>query len=162
MQAIKLRYEAEHTFCAPAHAVAAVFHDLPSLARCTADVESFECLDAVTARWTLATQRDLGIVFQPRYCLRYSWETPRTLCWRTLPEDSATVAIDARVQFVDLSACRSRVCITEQVEFSLPVSLITAKIVKVMAHRQMLADMKEFLQRIDVIVVAQTMAEASR
>ncbi|MBN8739119.1 MAG: hypothetical protein BGP24_09875 [Lysobacterales bacterium 69-70] len=159
MQAIEYRYATERTMPVPAEAIARAFHDLRLMARCTSDVETFECGDDDTARWTLTTQRDLGIVFQPRYGVRYIWETPRTLSWRTMAQESDTVALDARVQFIDLSPTHSRVCISEHVQFSLPVSFITAKLVRVMAARQTLADMNGFLERMEAAVVTQTMAQ---
>ena len=148
MQAIKFRYAVAHAFDAPAEAVAGFFGDPMALAQCTPHVVSACPVDARTVDYVLETQRDLGLVFTPRYRLQYAFETPRTLLWRSVPSAEGNVEIEARVQFIEqpLQATNvTQVAVEERVSFPLPVTLITAKIVEVIARRQSANDMSQLL-----------------
>lgn len=149
MQAIKFRYETEHKFQSPISEVVEFFRDLENLAYCTADLESFRLIDEHTAHWTLKTKREMGLVLQPIYQLVYEWESPKTLCWKTVGCADGNTEINARLQFTAASATTTRVSISEAVEFMLPVSMITAKIVRVIASRETVADTQKFLRRMD-------------
>lgn len=70
------------------HDFVAFFHDVAALARLTPHLAAFDRIDAATVGFTLDTHRDLGLEFTPRYRLHYTWETPRTLTWCTVPVDA--------------------------------------------------------------------------
>lgn len=160
MQAIKVRYEAAQAFAVPVHQVAAFFHDVATLARLTPHLAAFERLDAATVDFTLETQRDLGLEFTPRYRLHYSWETPRTLTWRTVPVEGGNVEVAARLQFIERSGATCEVRVDESIAFSLPITFITAKIVQVIAKRESTRDMHTLLERVQSAVATHRVAEA--
>ncbi|AVP97217.1 hypothetical protein C7S18_08415 [Ahniella affigens] len=154
MQAIKFQYEVEHVFPHAVEHVVAVFQDLLVIARCTPKVAAYERISAQTLDFTLQTQRELGLEITPRYRLQYSFETPRTLTWQSVPGPERNVEVDARVQFAALDATKTRVTVSERIRFDLNISLITAKIVQVIAKRESSQDMLALLRNLQQEVSA--------
>lgn len=150
MQPIEFEYVATTRFAGGKDSVAALFSDVDNLIGCTSGLESCLRVDRSIYAWTLAEKRELGLVFQPKYTLVYMWEGDDRLRWSTAGHEAeSNMRISACIDFIDDAPGSCLVRVQESVSFELPVSFITAKIVKAIARREAETDMKGLLDRLN-------------
>lgn len=130
MQEIELAYEVEHTIKAPLMEVFAFFSDIHNYHNCTADVVYFEVKDERTSKWQLETKEELGLQVTPEYTLRYDFQPENAVSWQSI---DGNVHIDATLRLSPIDNYITRVVVREEVAFTLPVSVIMAKIIKTVA-----------------------------
>jgi hypothetical protein len=150
MQSIEFEYAVTFGFAGGKDSVVALFSDVENLIGCTSELESCVRVGHSTYAWTLAEKRELGLVFQPKYTLEYIWEGDDRLRWSTVGyEAESNIQISACIDFVEDAPGSCRVHVQESISFDLPISFITAKIVKAIARREAESDMKGLLDRLN-------------
>ncbi|MFZ5635599.1 MAG: hypothetical protein ACOY82_03330 [Pseudomonadota bacterium] len=153
MQPIEFSYDVEHRFDATKEEVGSHFRDVENIARCTSDVETCIRVGEGTYAWTLVEKRELGLSFQPKYVMNYVWEAADRLHWTTLGfEDKSNTSIFGTVAFIADTDESCIVRVSERIAFDLPISLITAKIVKAIARRESLSEMRSVLSRMNSLL----------
>jgi len=149
MQSIEFEYLTTWRFPSDCESVVAYFSDVGNLMRCTSDLESCVRVGDSTYAWTLVEKRELGLVLHPKYVLDYVWENNRRLRWSTAGhENESNLRISACIDFTPDGADACSVRVRESVAFQLPISFITAKIVRVIASREAEAEMQGMLERL--------------
>jgi len=151
MQSIDFEYMAASKFPFDCELVAAFFADVDNLIRCTSDLESCVRVGDSSYAWTLVEKRELGLVLHPKYVLDYVWEGGHRLRWSTAGHEAdSNLRISACVDFIPNGSDACVVRVRESIAFDLPVSFITAKIVKAIACREAEADMVGMLERLSM------------
>lgn len=154
MQPIEFEYAVESEFACDADSAISLFSDIDNLIRCTSGVERCDRIGDSTYAWTFVEKRELGLVFQPRFTLDYAWDGEGRLLWSTIRHDAeSNVRVSACVDFSAIAPARCLVRIRERIGFELPVSFITAKIVRAIARREAESDTKDLLHRMQESLV---------
>jgi len=143
------RVDASHleilTVAAPVTDVYAFFADPLAQREAMIGVDSCDVLPDGTVRWVMTEREDKGLRFQPDYTLTYEGDGETHLSWRTV---AGNLDNDGEVTLEALGPTTTRIRYREHVAPDLPITPLTALLLKPLIARELRSDIAAFVERV--------------
>ena len=122
----------------------AFFSQPHQLRRAVDGVERCDVLEGGRVRWVLAERREQGICFQPDYTVIFDGDGDGYVTWRFV---EGNMRDDGEVWIRPLPGGGSEIRYRQTVEPDLPITPVTALLLKPLVARELRKDVLRFLER---------------